>query len=265
MIRSALILAVVLYAGLAAFAWLTADRQIFFPPPPSYSLESIGATLVPAADGAQIALVHLTDPDAPLTILFSHGNAEDLGHAMPFLEALRDTGYSVIGYDYRGYGASTGGRATAEGTYRDIEAVYRHATVELGIPASRIVLFGRSVGSGPSTHLAASETVGGLILENAFTSAFLVVTRVALLPFDRFPNLKNIRRAECPVLIIHATRDEIVPISHGRKLYDAAPEPKRHLWVEGARHNDLALVGGASYWRAIADFASVVNARRGAR
>ncbi|MFN2443323.1 MAG: alpha/beta hydrolase [Thermoanaerobaculia bacterium] len=258
--KTVLIMGVLFYVALAAFAWLTADRQIFFPPPSSYTLQSIGATLVPTDDGAEVATLHLRNPGAELTILFSHGNAEDLGNALPYLEALRETGYSVIGYDYRGYGASRGGRPTAEGSYRDIEAVYRHATEDLGIEPGDIVLFGRSVGAGPSTHLAARERVGGMILENAFTSAFVVVTRVTLLPFDRFPNLRNIRGAECPVLIIHAMRDEIIPIAHGRQLYEAAPGPKRHLWVEGARHNDVALVGGASYWRALGEFRSLVAA-----
>ena len=261
MIKSVLILALVSYAVLAVYAWVTADRQIFFPPPPSYTLSSIDATLVPTRDGAEIATLHLPNPGADLTIIFSHGNAEDLGHALPFLEALRETGYSVIGYDYRGYGASRGGRPTAAGTYRDIEAVYRYATEELRIPAASIVLFGRSVGSGPTTHLAARHEVGGMIVENAFTSAFVVVTRVPLLPFDRYPNLENIRRATCPVLIIHAMNDEIIPLAHGRRLYDAAPEPKRHLWVEGAHHNDVVLAGGETYWRAIREFGSLVRPR----
>ena len=258
-IKSVLILALVSYAVLAVYAWVTADRQIFFPPLPSYTLSSLGATLVPTGDGAEIATLHLPNPGAELTILFSHGNAEDLGHALPFLEALRETGYSVIGYDYRGYGASRGGRATAEGTYSDIEAVYRYATEQLRIPADSIVLFGRSVGSGPTTHLAARHEVGGMIVENAFTSAFVVVTRVPLLPFDRFPNLENMRRVTCPVLVIHAMNDEIIPLGHGRRLYEAAPDPKRHLWVEGAHHNDIAIVGGQTYWRAIREFRSLVR------
>lgn len=259
MIKMVVIVAILSWVALAAFAFFTADRQIFFPPPSSYTVSSLGAVLVPTEDGAEIATVHLPNPDAGLTLIFSHGNAEDLGHALPFLEAVRETGYSVIGYDYRGYGASTAGPPTAEGAYRDIEAVYRYATEDLEIPPGQIVLFGRSVGSGPATHLAAEKRVGGLILENAFTSAFVVVTRVTLLPFDRFPNLKNIRRVDCPVLIIHAMRDEVIPPAHGRALYAAAPEPKRHLWVEGARHNDVMMVAGESYWNALESFQSLVT------
>lgn len=255
--KTLLLLAILGYAALAAFAWFAADRQIFFPPPSSYTLAGLGATLIPTADGAEIPLLHLPNDDSDLTILFSHGNAEDLGYALPYLEALRDTGYSVIAYDYRGYGPSSG-RPTTEASYRDIEAAYRYATGGLRIAPESIVLFGRSVGSGPSTHLAAREKVGGLIVENAFTSAFVVLTRIPLLPFDRFPNLTNIRKADCPVLVIHAADDEIIPVEHGRRLYAAAPEPKRALWVEGARHNDVALVGGGAYWNAIRDFRGLV-------
>lgn len=262
MIKTLLIVAVFAYAALAAFAWFTADRQIFFPPPPSYTLSSIGATRVGTADGAEIAVVHLPHRDAQITILYSHGNAEDLGHALPFLEELRRRGFAVIGYDYRGYGMSSGGPPTAAGSYHDIEAVYEYATGALGIAPDRLVLFGRSVGSGPATWLASKRPVGGLILENAFTSAFVVVTRVTLLPFDRYPNLTLIPKVEAPVLVIHAVEDEVIPLHHGRSLYEAAQEPKRHLWVERARHNDTPHVGGEVYWRALHDFVQLVQRRQ---
>lgn len=260
MIKTLLILAVVSYGALAAYAWLTADRQIFFPPPPSYTLSSIGAKRIPTGDGGGIAVVHLPNQEADLTILFSHGNAEDLGHALPFMESLRRSGFSVVGYDYRGYGASGGGPPTVGKTYEDIAAAYRYAVESLRIPPSRIIVLGRSVGSGPSTHLAATSAVGGLVVESGFTSAFVVLTRVPLLPFDRYPNLANIRRVECPVLIIHGTHDEIISIAHGRSLYAAAPEPKRYLWVEGAHHNDLALVAGGAYGAALRELGALVLA-----
>src|SRR5690606_30461216 len=95
----------------------------------------------------------------------------------------------------------------------------------------RIILLGRSVGAGPATQLAAREPVGGLVVESAFTSAFRVLTRVRLLPFDRFDNLKHIRHARCPVLVIHGAEDDIIPPSHGRRLFAAAPEPRAHYWI----------------------------------
>ncbi|HSJ07270.1 MAG TPA: alpha/beta hydrolase, partial [Longimicrobiales bacterium] len=257
------------WLALAAFAWLMADRMIFLPPPPSYSADQPGIMFVLTEDGASVATLHLPSPDAEFTLLFSHGNAEDLGHALPFLELLREAGFGVIGYDYRGYGASTGGRPTARAASRDHAAVYRHATETLGIPPSQIILFGRSVGSGPATELAAELTraaagdparqPAGLILESPFTSTFVVLTRVRLLPFDRFPNLSHIREVEAPVLVIHGTDDEVIPVAHGRRVYDAAPGPKQALWVEGARHNDVLSVAGARYFQALQEFAGLVR------
>jgi fermentation-respiration switch protein FrsA (DUF1100 family) len=145
-----------------------------------------------------------------------------------------------------------------------MEAVYRYVVDSLGVPPSRLVLYGRSVGSGPATDLAARVPVGGLVLESAFVSAFRVMTKVALLPFDRFLNLRHIRQVRAPVLVIHGTDDEVIPVSHGRRLYEAAAGPKQALWIEGAHHNDVPFVGGTRYWTALAAFGRQVAGTSGA-
>jgi abhydrolase domain-containing protein 17 len=248
------------WLALTAFAFLAADRLMFLPPASSYDARSLPVTHVETEDGAHIAVLLLPNDDARFTVVYSHGNAEDLGHLVPALEALRDAGFAVIAYDYRGYGASTGGPPTAHGAERDIEAVYRFATQTLGIAPGDIVLYGRSVGSGPATSLAAREQVGGLILEGAFTSAFVVVTRVRILPFDRFRNIAHIRDVNAPVLIVHGTRDEVIPVAHGRRLYHAANEPKQAFWVDGARHNDLTWVAAERYTDALRRFEALLEA-----
>ena len=101
------------------------------------------------------------------------------------------------------------------------------------------------MGSGPAADLASRRPVAGLILESAFTSAFRVMTRVSVLPFDRFDNLQKIKKVHCPVLVIHGTQDSVINVVHGRELFAAANEPKQALWVDGANHNDVAVVGGA--------------------
>jgi fermentation-respiration switch protein FrsA (DUF1100 family) len=143
-------------------------------------------------------------------------------------------------------------------------AVYRHAVETLKVPPSRIVLYGRSVGSGPASDLAARVPVGGLVLESAFVSAFRVLTKVPLLPFDRFHNLHHVRQVRAPILVIHGTDDEVIPVSHGRRLYEAAREPKQALWVEGAHHNDVPIVAGPRYWSTLAAFGRRVAAAAGA-
>lgn len=249
---------VVTYLGFAAFAWFVSDRMIFLPPASSYRARDLPVVLVETEDGASVATLHLPNPEATFTLLYSHGNGEDLGHLAGLLEELRGAGFAVLAYDYRGYGLSRGGAPTADGAYRDQAAVYRYATEELRIPPSRIILYGRSVGSGPAVELATRAPVAGLVIESGFVSAFRVMTGVSLLPFDKFPNLRNLRKVECPVLVIHGTADEVIPLSHGERLFAAAPGPKEALWVEGAHHNDVAWVGGARYQEALRAFAASI-------
>jgi abhydrolase domain-containing protein 17 len=258
-LKETLLLLAIVYLAIAAAAYFLADRMIFLPPPPSYAEGELPVVLVPTEDGARIATLHLPDPRAVHTILYSHGNAEDLGHLVPLLEQLRRTGFSVLAYDYRGYGLSTGGRATTSGASEDLRAVYRHAIDDLGIQPERLILLGRSVGSGPAAELAAHERIGGLVLESAFVSAYRVLTRIPILPFDRYPNLRNVREVEAPVLVIHGVNDEVIAYWHGRRLFDAAPEPKQLLRVEAAGHNDLVYVAGDRYWHALRSFSFLVE------
>jgi len=259
--KVALLVAVLAYVALAAFGYFLSDRLIFQPPPPTYRAGQLPFTMIPGADDVSIAALYLRNPDAPLTILYAHGNAEDLGVVAPLLEEMRRHGFAVLGFDYRGYGASSGGPTTTSGATRDMESVYRYAVHTLGVPPSRLVLYGRSVGGGPAADLAARLPSAGLVLESTFTSVFVVMTRVPLLPFDRFPNLRHVRNVHAPVLVIHGTADEVIPVAHGRRLYAAANDPKQALWVDGAHHNDLTLVAGQQYWTALADFAHLVSSR----
>lgn len=260
MLKPLVVSLLLVYLGLAVVVYFSADRLIFLPPASSYAPGELPIVHIPTDDGARIAALHLPHPTGRLTLIYSHGNAEDLGHLAGIVEAIRDSaGVSVLAFDYRGYGLSTGGPPTAAEATRDLEAVYRWATRELRVPPERIVLHGRSVGTGPAVELAAREPVAGLIVESGFVSAFRVMTRVRLLPFDRFPNLRHMRDVRAPVLVVHGTDDEVIPFSHGRRLYEAAPEPKRRLWVEGAGHNDLVHVAGGDYWAALREFARVVE------
>lgn len=252
-----LLSAVVLYAMLCVVAYLVADRLIFLPPPATYG-RGLGALSLTTADGAQISAVHLTNPSAEYTILYSHGNAEDLGLIAPLLARLGEWGFSVLAYDYRGYGTSHG-RPSERGTYADVDAAYAYLTRTQGIAPGRIIAYGRSLGAGPAVDLATREPLGGLILESAFLSAFRVLTRVPLLPFDEFRNLDKIGRVSCPVLVMHGTGDDIVPVAHGRRLFEAAPEPKRSLWVEGAGHNDFTLVAEERLARALHEFVALIQ------
>ena len=240
------------YGIILLLAVLFAERLIFQPPPASYR-ETSGIIRITAADGVSLAARYLPNPAARFTILYSHGNGEDLGDIAPFLDELRGRGYAVFAYDYRGYGLS-GGRPSEAGSYRDIEAAYDYLTGPLGVAPDRLILLGYSVGSGPAADLAVRRPVAGLVIESGFTTAFRAVTRLPLLPFDRFRTIDKVARLSVPLLVIHGRDDHIIPFSHGRRLYAAAPEPKRYLWVEKAGHWDLREAAGEGYWRTLRDF-----------
>jgi fermentation-respiration switch protein FrsA (DUF1100 family) len=247
----------VVYAALAVLVYVIADRMIFLPPPPTYQ-DGRGTIALTAGDGVRISAVHLPNPEAEFTILYSHGNAEDLGLVAPMLARLREWGFAVLAYDYRGYGTS-GGTPSERGVYEDVEAAYFHLTRTLGVPARRIIAYGRSVGSGPAVDLAARRPLAGLVVESGFVTAFRVMTRVPLLPFDEFRNVDKMARVRCPVLVMHGEEDDVVPVVHGRRLFRAAREPKRFLWVPGAGHNDFTLVAGDRQARALHEFAALLH------
>lgn len=142
--KAVLVTAVLVYVAFAAFAWFMSDRMIFLPPPSSYRAGQLPIVMLPTGSGS-IATLHLPNPRAAITVLYAHGNAEDLGQLAPWLEELRRTGFAVLAFDYRGYGMSTGGAPSAEGATSDMEFVYHHAVNTLKIPPSRLVLYGRSV------------------------------------------------------------------------------------------------------------------------
>lgn len=246
------------YLLLGALVWWYAERLIFQPQTPRYTA-SAGATLVPVGDGDSIAVVWLPNPRARYTILFSHGNAEDLGDLRYFLPDLRDAGFSVLAYDYRGYGLS-GRRAPSErSAYQDLAAAYKHLTGALGVPPERVILHGRSLGGGIASELASRQPVAGLVLESTFVSAFQVAVPRRIFPFDRFGTERRLGEIRAPVLVIHGTRDEVIPFWHGARLLERANAPKQHFWVEGAGHNDLQMVAGERYWRALGRFATLLE------
>ena len=246
------------YLLLGALAWWYADRIIFQPHPGGYTVGS-GISLVPVAKDDSIAVLWLPNPRARYTILYSHGNAEDLGDLRDFLADMRDAGFSVLAYDYRGYGLSSRRRPSERRAYEDVDAAYRHLTATLGVAPDRVILHGRSLGGGIASHLAASERTAGLILESTFVSAFRVAVPRPLFPFDRFATASRLDRVRVPVLVIHGDRDEVIPYWHGPALLAAASPPRTHFWVRGAGHNDLALVAGPRYWQALRDFAASLD------
>lgn len=236
-----------------------ADRLIFLPPAPSYRGDLQGLVYLESSSGDTIAARFVETPGAEATVLFAHGNAEDLGHGVFHADGYADLGLSVLTFDYPGYGLSSG-RPSEEGAYAAVDAVYRYLVTDRDVAPEAIVAHGRSLGGGVVVDLASRAPVGGLVIESTFVSAYRVMTKVPLVPFDQFSNLKKLSAVDSPVLVIHGGRDMVIAGWHGRRLFEAVPEDRRFsLWVDQAGHNDLAAVAGPDYWRALAEFGSVVG------
>jgi abhydrolase domain-containing protein 17 len=237
------------YGTVAIYAYGFSDRSILPAMPTSYETLP-GLQQIPISKGQTIALRYLQNPTAKYTLLMSHGNGEDLGEIQEEMERFRSMGLNVLAYDYRGYGKSQG-VATVSNVYDDIDAVYLYLTEMLNVSPDRILLYGRSVGGGPSTYLASRKPVAGMILESTFISTFRVILPIQILPFEKFPNQSHIRQIKIPVLLIHGTDDRIIPYWHSQVLYDSIPGPKQLFTVEGAGHNDVSIVAGENYEKAI--------------
>src|SRR5713226_7491868 len=209
-----LLFAVVAYIALIALA-LQSDRIIFQPHPSSYRLSDLAASgsvqpLILTSGQVNISAVYLPNVSARYTLLFSHGNAEDLGDDLPMLHELRRAGFAVFAYDYRGYGTSQG-VSSETSLYEDVDAAYQYLRYTLHLSPDRIISFGRSLGCAAAIRLTATRSVAGLIVEAPFLSAFRVLTHVRLLPWEKFDNAANIRRVHRPVLVIHGRSDRVVP------------------------------------------------------
>lgn len=254
---SLVLILVLAYVALNLFAWFFAERLIFQPPVATYQ-DTPEILKLTTQNNQHISALYLPQPNAKFTILYSHGNGSDLGMIRDGLETIRRIGFSVFAYEYQGYGTSQG-TPSEQNAYLDIEAAYRYLTQTLGVTTDRLILYGFSVGSGPSIELARHQPIAGLILEGAFTSTFRVVTYFPLLLFDRFDNIRKIKSIHYPLLLIHGKRDRVIPFHHSQTLYQTANPPKQFLAVEEADHNDLIDVASQRYVEALKNFAQLVQ------
>ncbi len=246
-----------IYGFFAVYVFFRADSMIFLPQPASY--QDNGEILkLPVTDREKISAIYIPNPKATYTLLYIHGNAEDLGDIRPVLDRLHGSGFSIFAYDYRGYGTSDG-QPSEKNAYQDAEAAYAYLTQQLKVPSDRMIVYGRSVGGGSAVELATRHDLAGLILESTFTSVFRVVVPIPLLPFDKFANLDKIPQVRCPVMVMHGEADSIIPFQQGQKLYEAAPNPKLSLWVEGADHNNFTWVAGDRYLTALMAFQQLIQ------
>jgi len=254
-------------------AMLFEKSLIFFPSPDSLPIQTGGTVggcsftdhIFSTEDGVKLHNRWFrphssSDADRAMRkiVLFFHGNAGNLSGRTELMVRLAALGVEVLIIDYRGYGHSEG-RPSEEGVYRDARAAWKFLTVEQGIAADRIVLFGKSLGGAAAIDLATHVEPAGLIVQSSFTSVPAMAARhypfvPAFALRTKMDSLSKISSIDCPKLFIHSTHDEIVPYEMGRQLFDAAGRPKTFFEVVGAGHNETLAVGGEPYLESINEF-----------
>jgi fermentation-respiration switch protein FrsA (DUF1100 family) len=266
-----------LYLCVLALLWLFESHLIYFPgrqrsliAPPARLELPVERVEIPTEDGVKLvawALPAGADSNG-FWLLICHGNAGNLSEfdRPVHYAGLRGLGLSLLAFDYRGYGES-GGAPSEEGLYRDADAAYRYLRESRGVPADRIVLFGHSLGSAVAIELASRVPAAGLIVEGALTSAvdrgqelypYIPVRRLAR---SRFGSLDKIGGITIPKLFLHAAGDEVIPLAHGRRLFQAAREPKTFVELKGG-HGDAFDVDSGRYFGSIAEFLADLPSHR---
>jgi pimeloyl-ACP methyl ester carboxylesterase len=241
--------------------YLLQERLIFHPQPMSETsrallAEKAQSVFIEASDGTRLHAWHL--PGAPLVLYFG-GNAEEVSWMLS--RAARNapgTGWLLV--DYRGYGSSAGA-PSEESLVADALRWHEHAIEKLG--ANRVIVFGRSLGSGVAVQLARARPVDGLILVAPYDSLtsvarhyypYLPVQWMLRHPFD---SLAHAPAIGAPLLCLVAERDEVIPVVHSRRLYQAWKAPKRWVELQGAGHNSTD--EAPAFWQAIREFLAQSN------
>jgi fermentation-respiration switch protein FrsA (DUF1100 family) len=253
-------------AVMLGLAWSQQWRLMYFPdprlpPPETVGLAEAEQVRFQAADGTTLAAWFLAAPGgtAHLTVLVFNGNGGNRALRAPLALALHQQGFHVLLTDYRGFGGNPG-TPSEQGLALDARAARAYLAARPDVDPARIVYYGESLGTGVAVRLADEQPPVALILRSPFTSMADIARHhyspmpVQLLLRDRYPSIERIGRIRAPLLVVAGDRDHIVPLDYSRRLYDAAPEPKRLVVVPGADHNDAELLTGRTLIGAIVSF-----------
>jgi len=256
---------------LNALMWALQPGMVFYPTrvleatPHDWGLAFEDVELT-AGDGIRIHGWYIPHPDAAHTLLFLHGNAGNISHRGDSIAIFHRLGLSILIIDYRGYGRSSGHPSEA-GLYLDALAAWDHLVDDRGLAPAEIIVFGRSLGASVAADLASRVQPAGVILESGFSSArdmashlYPGLHRVLYVRLD-FDAAERLSRSRSPVLVLHSPNDEIVPYGLGRRLFEAAREPKRFVELKGS-HNNGFLASQPDYERSLGAFISSLASTR---
>lgn len=258
--RLALLLAMAV-GVLLLLVWLGQRRLIYFPigtppDPARIGWPQLEEARFAAADGTALHgwFAPAQGASRELAVLVHHGNAGSVADRLHLLGDLPPLGLAVLAYDYRGYGHSAGS-PSEEGLYADGRAAQAWLLARTGLGPERLVHLGESLGAGVALELAAGSQPPphAVLLLSPFTSlADVSALHYPLLPArlllrDRYDNASKVARLRAPLLVIHGSADDIVPVEQGRELVRLATgAPARLVEVPRRGHNDLWTVERAA-------------------
>jgi len=246
--------------------WALQRRLIYFPlsgvpRPAEVGLPTAESVSFAAADGPMLHgwFVPATKPGMSVTAIVFNGNAGHRGFRAPLAAMLADAGIATLLFDYRGYGENDGA-PSEEGLAEDALAAFRYVTSRTDVTRNRLLYFGESLGAAVAVRLATEHPPGALILRSPFTSLLDVGRHhypflpVAAVLRDRYASIERIANIRCPLLVISAAYDSVVPAAQSRQLHDAALPPKRLIVFDGVDHNDDVFLASAQLRAAVLDF-----------
>ena len=248
------------------------NRMIFFPNypnrlegnwhPRTLSPEDVWLT---ASDGTKLHAWWIVNPVANFTFLAFHGNASNIANREETYEFLHGLPANVLGLEYRGYGHSEG-KPSEVGLYLDADAAYKFLLATKHLDPNSILSFGQSLGTTVATDLASRHKVGGLILEAPLPSAsraarelYWFLPGLSLLVRSQFDTIAKLKKVTAPVMVVQCTRDPVLPHRFGEEVYDAAPAPKRFLWIKGECHEESSLIAPTEYRSALQEFLATLD------
>jgi fermentation-respiration switch protein FrsA (DUF1100 family) len=254
-----IIIPVSLYLILAVFLYLNQRRLAFVPSRDlSVTPGDIGLSFedifIEVADGERVHGWYFPVEGSAVVAMLCHGNAGNISHRLETAEFLTSIGVNVLLFDYRGYGRSDG-KPSEENAYADAEAAYRWLLSDKGFGSEQVIIFGRSLGGAVAVELATRVSCRALIVESSFSSVKDLGRRmfpympIGLLLRFEFDSAEKIASLDCPKVICHSPVDEIVPYDLGRKLYEAAAEPKTWIELSGG-HNEREYFRDPAYLEA---------------
>ncbi len=217
---------------------------------------------IPAADGSMLHAWKITVDGATKIAIVNHGNAGNNAHRVYLAQALTKAGVNALLYDYRGYGVSTG-KSTIASILEDGDTVYDYVHSQMHYPPNKIVIYGESIGTAVSCHVATKHECAGLVLQSPIKSlpaaAKFVFTILNIYPDFIFPkphldNLALVPAIHCPILLLHGLRDTIVSSNNAKLLFNAANQPKTLVFLPDCGHNDMGNQNGEIFHGAIEKF-----------